>query len=105
MRFFKSNKGITVPFKVTQGDGVTAKNLTGITVKWYFKKRDNTVPTGSPITGTVTDAVNGLVNFLIPANIFDTITDFDTCLNLNNGTTYNEDTEPFTVDVDKSPAT
>lgn len=91
---------MVIPFKVVQGDGTTVKNLTGITVRWYFKDRDGNAPTGSPITGSVTDAANGLVEFTIPSGMFTTATKFKAQLNLSDGVNYEEDTEWFNVDVD-----
>jgi len=91
------------PFKITQNDGSTAKDLTGLTIKWYFKDRDNNAPTGSPITGSITDAVNGLVEFTIPSGIFNTApARYKSQLNLDSGSGYTEDTEPFNVDIDES---
>jgi len=103
MRFYKDNKGMTQPFKIVQGDGTTAKSLTGITVKWFFKERDGTEPSGSPITGSVTDATNGLVDMIIPANMFTKATRYTCRINLT-GTGYDEDTDPFNVDIDDPTA-
>lgn len=106
MRFFKSNKGMTQRFQIFQGDGVTPKNLTGLTIKWYFKDRDGNAPTNSPITGVIAVAASGTVDFTIPASIFSSVTRFTCQLQLaDNATlgsaTYIEDTEPFNVDVDQ----
>jgi len=100
MRYFKNNKGMTQPFKIVQGDGTTVKNLTGLTVIWRFKERDGTVPAATPITGTVTDAVNGLVQFVIPATTFTVVTAYTTQINLTDGVSYDEDTDPFNVDIE-----
>ena len=105
MRFFVNNKGMTVPFKIVQGDGTTAKNLTSITCRLYVTDRDGNAATGSPITGTVTDAANGLVEFVIPSGMFPTVeTEYKGQINLT-GTEYEEDTEFFTIDIDKSAKT
>lgn len=101
MRFWKSNKGFVVPFKIVEADGTTPKDLTGITVKWYFKDRDGNAPTGSPITGVnQTPLANGIVHFTIPAGIFDNINSFKSQLNLSDGASYEEDAEIVQVDID-----
>jgi len=100
MRYFKNNKGMTQPFKIVQGDGTTAKNLTGLTVTWRFKERDGTVPTGTPITGTVTDAAAGEVDMVIPSGTFSKVTAYTTQINLADGVNYDEDTDPFNVDIE-----
>ena len=88
------------PFKITFNDGITPKPITGLTIKWYFKARDGSAPTGSPITGVITDGANGLVEFTIPTGIFANIAKFKCNLNLDSGAGFEEDTEPFNVDVD-----
>ncbi len=99
MRFFQSNEGMVKPFKITLNDGITGKNITGLTIKWYFKARDDSAPTGSPITGSITDGANGLVDFTIPSGIFATIAKYRCNLNLDSGAGYEEDTQSFNVDV------
>lgn len=106
MRFFKSNRGMTQRFQIFQGDGVTPKNLTGLTIKWYFKDRDGNAPSGSPITGVIAVAASGTVDFTIPSGLFSSAPTKYTChlMIADNATpasaTYLEDTEPFNVDVD-----
>lgn len=92
------------PFKITQNDGKTVKDLTGLTIKWFFKARDGSAPTGSPITGVINGApTGGLVDFTIPTGIFDTAPARYKCqLQLDSGAGYTEDTEPFNVDIDES---
>ena len=99
MRFFAFNELFIKPFRVKNQDG-TDKNLADITVKWYFIERDGTIPTGSPITGVVTVAANGQVQFTVPAGLFTEKTRFTSQLNLTDGSGYDEDTEPFIVDID-----
>ena len=55
---------MTKPFHVQKSDG-TDHDLTGMTVTWKFKDRDNSV---SSITGTITNATTGRVSFVIPDN-------------------------------------
>ena len=103
MRFFKSNVGMVKPFKITLNDGITAKDLTALTVEWHFKDRDGNAPTGSPIVGNITNPTGGLVEFTIPAGITAVAgTKFKCQINLDSGAGYDEDTEPFNVDIDKS---
>jgi hypothetical protein len=99
MKFFQSNEGMVKPFKITKNDGISAKDITGLTIKWYFKARDDSAPTGSPITGSITDAVNGLVEFTIPAGIFANQEKYRCNLNLDSGAGYEEDTQSFNVEV------
>jgi hypothetical protein len=99
MRFFKANKGMVKPFKITENDGKTAKDITGLTINWYFKARDDSAPAGSPILGTVTNGAGGLVDFTIPANIFASEGKWRCNLNISNGAGYEEDTETFNVEV------
>ena len=87
---------MTKPFHVQKSDG-TDHDLTGMTVTWKFKDRDNSV---SSITGTVTNATTGRVSFVIPDNFFTTVTRYRCQLHLVDGSTYIEDTNPFYVDVD-----
>jgi hypothetical protein len=99
MKFFKSNEGMVKPFKITFNDGITPKPLAGLTIRWYFKARDDSAPTGSPITGSITDANNGLVEFTIPSGIFANLGKYRCNLNLDSGAGYEEDTDSFNVDV------
>lgn len=100
MRFYKDNKGMVIPFEIVQGDGTTAKNLTGLTVTWVFVKRDGTQPTDSPLSGTITDAANGLVSFTILAGITATVLRLSTRINMTDGGSNDEDTDKFDVDID-----
>lgn len=100
MRFYKNNFGIVKPFKILNADG-TAKNLTGITMKWKFKDRDGSLKT---LTGTVTSASTGQVSFTITSGFFTTVTKYRCQLNLVDGSTYEEDTDPFWVDIDETSA-
>ncbi len=99
MKFFQENEGMVKPFKITLNDGKTAKDITGLTIKWYFKARDDSAPTGSPITGVISDAVNGLVDFTIPTGIFDNLGKYRCNLNLDSLAGYEEDTQSFNVEV------
>jgi len=99
MRFFQSNEGMVKPFKITLNDGKTAKDITGLTIKWYFKTRADTAPAGSPITGSITNATEGLVDFTIPAGIFADLAKYRCNLNLDSGAGYEEDTETFNVEI------
>jgi hypothetical protein len=100
MKFFQSNEGMVKPFFITLNDGKTAKPLTGLTIKWYFKARDDSAPAGSPITGVINgDPLNGLVDFTIPAGIFANKAKYRCNLNLNSGAGYEEDTQSFNVEV------
>jgi hypothetical protein len=99
MKFFQDNEGMVKPFKITLNDGKTAKDISGLTIKWYFKARDDSAPTGSPITGSITDAGNGLVEFTIPTGIFDNLGKYRCNLNLDSGAGYEEDTQSFNVEV------
>ena len=56
-------------------------------------------PTGSPITGVISDAVNGLVDFTIPTGIFDNTGKYRCNLNLDSLAGYEEDTQSFNVEV------
>jgi hypothetical protein len=99
MKFFQDNEGMVKPFKITLNDGKTAKDISGLTIKWYFKARDDSAPTNSPITGVITDAGNGLVEFTIPTGIFDNTGKYRCNLNLDSGAGYEEDTQSFNVEV------
>lgn len=99
MRFFSFNEGFIKPFRIKNTDG-TDKDLTGITVKWFFIDRAGVAPTGNPITGVVTVALQGQVQFTVPAGIFTTKTRFTSQLNLTDGADFDEDTVPFIVDID-----
>ncbi len=100
MKFFQINEGMVKPFKITLNDGKTAKDITGLTIKWYFKARDDSAPTGSPITGVINgDPTLGLVDFTIPATIFSSKGKYRCNLNLDSGAGYEEDTETFNVEV------
>ncbi len=99
MRFFAFNELFIKPFRIKNSDG-TDKDLSGITVTWNFIERDGTIPTGSPITGLVTVAANGQVQFTVPDGLFTEKTRFTSTLNLTDGSGYDEDTVPFIVDID-----
>lgn len=99
MRFFAYNELFIKPFRIKNQDG-TDKDLSDITVKWYFMDRSGNSPTGNPITGLVTVASEGKVQFTIPAGIFTEETRYTSQLNLTDDSGYDEDTETFTVDID-----
>ena len=100
MKFFQDNEGMVKPFFITLNDGKTAKDLTGLTIKWYFKARDDSAPTGSPITGVINGApTGGLVDFTIPSGIFASLGKYRCNLNLDSGAGYEEDTASFNVEV------
>lgn len=90
---------MTKPFRIKNKDG-TDKNLTGLTVKWYFITRAGVSPSGNPITGTVSSASTGQCTFDIPANFFTVVARYVCQINMSDGADYNEDTEEFIVDVD-----
>jgi hypothetical protein len=99
MRFFSYNKGMVKPFRIKERDG-TDKDLTGMTVKWYFIDRDGNVPTGNPITGSLTSPTLGKCSFTIPASFFVARARYTCMINITNGSSFDEDTDPFTVEVD-----
>lgn len=99
MRFFAYNELFIKPFRIKNQNGKD-KDLSDLTVKWYFMDRAGDTPTGNPITGLVTVAALGKVQFTIPAGIFTEKTRYTCQLNLTDGAGYDEDTEPFTVDID-----
>jgi len=99
LRFFAFNELFIKPFRIKNQDG-TDKNLADITVKWYFIDRAGAAPTGNPITGVVTVAAEGKVQFTVPDGMFVAKTRFSSQLNLTDGSGYDEDTEPFIVDID-----
>jgi hypothetical protein len=100
MRFYKGNEGVIKPFKLVKNDKTTAVDLTNLTVTWTWIDRDGNQPTGSPITGNVTDAVNGLVEFSIPATVLSTVGKYRSFINAS-GIGYNEDFKPINVQVVK----
>ena len=99
MRFFAFNELFIKPFRIKNQNG-TDKDLADITVKWYFIDRSGTAPAGNPITGLVTVASEGRVRFTVPAGMFIAKTRFTSQLNLTDGSGFDEDTEPFFVDID-----
>jgi len=103
MRFYKGNEAVIKPFKAVQNNKTTPVNLTGFTMKWFWTDRENTSPTGSPITATVTDATNGLFEFSIPATMLANLAKYITFINMS-GIGYNEDLKPFNVEVVKGSA-
>ena len=101
MRFFVGNGGFTVPFGITKTDGTTRKDITGLTLKWYFLDEAGNAPTGSPITGVITDASQGEVDFVVPAGVCAAEIEFISQVNMSDGVDYDEDTEIFTVNIAK----
>lgn len=99
MRFFAFNEGFIKPFRIKNTDG-TDKDLTGLTIAWHFTDRAGDVPTGSPITGTITVALQGQVEFTVPSGLFIEETRYTSQINLVDGVSFDEDTIPFTVDID-----
>ena len=98
MRFFAFNDGFTKPFRLKNQDG-TDKNLNGLVVRWYFADRNGNSPPGSPIEGLIVNAETGQVRFVVPAGMFTEKTRYICQINLSSDG-YNEDTKPFTVDID-----
>jgi len=98
MRFYKGNADIIKPFALVQNDGVTPVDITGFTMKWFWLDREDVQPSGSPITGSITDAPNGKVEFTIPATMLASIGKYITYINANLAT-YNEDFKPINVQV------
>ena len=103
MRFYKGNADIIKPFALVQNDGVTPVDITGFTMTWTWKTRDDTQPTGSPITGTITDAPNGKVEFEIPSTMLASIEKYITFINASLAG-YDEDFKPINVQVIKGSA-
>jgi len=100
LRFFIFNQGVIKPFRLKNLDGVTDKDLTDLTVKWFFKDRAGNVPPGNPILGKIINASQGQVDMTIPSNFFITKAKYNCQLNLTDIGNLDQDTVPFTVDVD-----
>jgi hypothetical protein len=98
MKFHKGNADIIKPFKLVQNDKTTPVDITGFTMTWTWKTREDTQPSGSPITGTITDAPNGLVEFKIPSTMLASEEKYVSYINAEGGL-YNEDFKPINVQV------
>ncbi len=103
MRFYKGNADIIKPFALVKNDGVTPVDITNFAMTWTWKTRDDTQPSGSPITGNITDATNGKVEFEIPASMLAVIEKYITFINANLSG-YDEDFKPINVQVVKGSA-
>ena len=68
MRVFVGDSG-PLPFALLSDDGETLIDLTGFTVKWNFSLRDGTIPGDTPISGNITDAEAGEVEFDLPSSL------------------------------------
>lgn len=93
----KNNKGFDINVTIYENDGVTPRNLTGLTLTYQLK--DKITPTiTKTISGTIVDAPTGRVKFTVPNAFFDVVTTYTGEINLI-GTNYEEDTETFLVTV------
>ena len=81
MRVFVDDFG-PLPFVLLTDDGETLLDLTGFSAEWSFSKRDGTTPTGSPISGIITDAVGGEVEFDLPASFTTEPTKYTTIISI-----------------------
>ena len=62
-------------------------DLTGKTIEWHFRNRDGTIPTSTPIIGTIIDAVNGKVDFDLPSELTTTKTKYHSVMKILQGVT------------------
>lgn len=101
MRGFVGDKGYTIPITLVKDDGVTPFALNGKTIKWSFKFRDGSIPTGSPITGNIVSPTEGEVNFVIPESILAGEQQLESQITPEEGTTeIGPSSEPFIFSVD-----
>ncbi len=98
MRFHKGNADIIKPFALVQNDGVTPVDITGFTMKWFWLDREDVQPTGSPLTGSITDGTGGKVEFTLPVGLLAILGKYITYINGSIGA-YNEDFKPINVQV------
>ena len=95
--YYKNNQGFNKPYQLVQADGITPFDLTGASVTWYFK--DTNAGTITSILGTVTNASLGMVNFVVPANFFGTVTVYQCQLVITLGTDNISTDPPFYVTI------
>ncbi len=75
--YYVNTYGFTQQFQVFQSDGTTVYDLTNTTVTWLFKDNTVTPATTKTIVGTITDATNGKVQFVIPSGFFPAVIKYD----------------------------
>ena len=98
--FYVDNKGIDQPFEILKRDGITPKNLTGLTITWTFQDRDDN--NLSPITCVITSASLGLCEGTIPASFFTAVNKYRCQIHMTDGINYTEDSRYFWVLVEES---
>ncbi|MCZ6583051.1 MAG: hypothetical protein O6761_07780 [Thaumarchaeota archaeon] len=99
MRVFVGDSG-PFPFALLSDDGETIIDLTGFTVTWNFSLRDGTIPASTPITGTVTDAEAGEVEFDLPASLTVNVIKYSTKITITKGTEIKSSEAVISLDVD-----
>jgi hypothetical protein len=83
------------PFQIFEWDGVTAVNLTGMTLTWRFKDNTVTPATVKNIVGSITDTVNGKCSFTIPQSFFTVVTKYECQIELSQSGVILEHTDPY----------
>ncbi len=99
---YQGDKGYTVPFSLVESDGISPYQLAGKTVKWSFKARDDSIPTGSPLTGIIISETQGQVDFVIPEEILANIKKFKSQITPEEGVIIGASSEPFIFAVDET---
>jgi len=99
MRFFTGDSGLQ-PFVLVADDGITPLDLTGFTVTWVFTNRDGTTPGSTPITGNITAATSGEVEFDLPSSLTTAKTHYTTTIKAVSGTKTTSSVGVIIVDVD-----
>lgn len=96
MIVYKDDVGLNKKFQILEPDGETPKVLTGLAVKWKFKDRDgNTISKDM----TVDDDTQGMVSFETTSDISATVKRWTCQLEIYQGSTFIEKTDPFIVDI------
>ena len=100
--YYINTWGFTQPFQIFQSDGTTVYDITGLTVKWLFKNNNVTPATTMSLTGTITDAPNGKVSFLVTQNFFSIVATWDCQIQLSSASLLIQTDPPFVVDIIQS---
>lgn len=99
MRVFVGDSGL-MPFALLSDDGKTIIDLTGFTVTWNFSLRDGTIPASTPITGTITDAEAGEVEFDLPGSLTTDVIKYITTITITKLTETKSSQSVILLDVD-----
>jgi hypothetical protein len=95
-RFKKEDWGFKVTFTIYEKVN-KVMDLTGISaVSWQF--RDTKTNATKSIAGNIPVPSNGKVEFIVPQNHFDTVTVFESEIELTSGS-LKENTDSFSVEV------